>query len=71
MWTLFDNHAHDAISSNGSSCTTEMNRICLILTDMNKMIFGPYLAATNRILISAMMGDGVGAAEAVVNTQTN
>jgi hypothetical protein len=34
--------------------TAEMNRRCLVLFDMNNRIFGPYLAATHRILISAM-----------------
>jgi hypothetical protein len=32
----------------------EMNRIRLVLLDMNNRIFGPYLAAIQRILISAM-----------------
>jgi hypothetical protein len=35
---------------------TEMNRTCLVLYDMNNRIFGPYLAAIDRILIS-IMGD--------------
>jgi hypothetical protein len=30
----------------------EMHCVCLVLFDMNKMIFGTYLAAMNRILIS-------------------
>jgi hypothetical protein len=32
----------------------EMNRICLVLFAMNNRIFGPYLAAIDRILISGM-----------------
>jgi hypothetical protein len=35
---------------------TEMNRICLVLFDMNNRKFGPYLAATDKILISVMIG---------------
>jgi hypothetical protein len=34
----------------------EMNRICLVLFDMNNRILGPCLAAINRILISVLSG---------------
>jgi hypothetical protein len=37
-----------------SVAITEMNRICLVLFDMNNMIFGPALAAMHRILISVV-----------------
>jgi hypothetical protein len=33
----------------------EMNRIYLVLFDMNNRIFGPYSAAIRRILVSAML----------------
>jgi hypothetical protein len=36
---------------------TEMNRICLLLSDMNNRILGPYLAAIPRIIISRMCGE--------------
>jgi hypothetical protein len=35
----------------------EMNRICLVLFDVNIRIFGPYLSAIHRILISVMGGE--------------
>jgi hypothetical protein len=33
---------------------TEMNRIRMVLYDINNSMFGPYLAAINRILISVV-----------------
>jgi hypothetical protein len=35
----------------GTVLFTEINRICLVLFDANNRMFGPYLAAINRILI--------------------
>jgi hypothetical protein len=34
----------------------EMNRMCLVLFDMNNRIFGPYWASIHRIPISVMEG---------------
>jgi hypothetical protein len=40
---------------------TEINRIELVLSSMQNRTFGPYLAATNRILVSLMSQISVGA----------
>jgi hypothetical protein len=38
---------------------TEINRICLVLLDVNNRLFCPYLAAIHRNLISVMLSAGI------------
>jgi hypothetical protein len=44
---------HDDARSRADT-STDMNRMCLIPFDMSSRIFGPYLTAIYRILISVM-----------------
>jgi hypothetical protein len=51
-------------------CIAEKNRIILVLFNINNRIFGPYLAAIHRILISVMVGElYAGGRTAPVRTQ--